>query len=394
MNVISIACILLTAFFAVGFLTVQNTNRDIQKELSKTLDVHFKAPMIPNKEDSNGPESISYLAVVDKDKTILATSEPSFVSLNETVYTSLVEKVDIHKTNGYFQLNGRYFAYKVQENAGKYKIAFLDINQQSDMLKQMMMAFGLVSVISLVVVVWFSNYFAGRAIAPIQSTFKKQQDFVSDASHELKTPLTIISTNVDAMLSSGEDTISNQRRWLDNIQDEVKRTTKLTNSLLYLSRSDEDYVKQHQIFDFSLVVEEVCLMMEVQAFEKQLQLEPNIAHHVQVNGQKELLEQVVVSLLENALKYSEANSTIHVQLQQDGKYANLRICNPSPTLPKEKTERLFERFYRADADRNSQTGGHGLRLSICQRIVEIHKGTIQAISVNDMFTIKIQLPHV
>lgn len=392
MNLLSIVCILLVAFFAVGFISIQNTSRDIDNELSMRLDVPRNMPDLKGKPKDEGPGNMTYLVLVNQKKEILSLDEPSFVSMSESVYSNLLEHVEIKDEDGYFQLDGRYFAYKLKAYGNNYLVAFLDINQQVGVITEMLIAFGLVSVVSIVVVALFSNYFAGRAIAPIQKNFKKQQDFVSDASHELKTPLTIISTNVDAILTSKDATVESQKKWLDNIQEELKRTTKLTNSLLYLTKIEDEHELQHQDFDFSRVVDEECLTFEVQAFEKELSVQTNIQEHVHISGNKDLLEQVVRSLLENALKYTSAGHTIQVDLHVDQKQVKLSISNPSPTIPTEKQSRLFERFYRVDDDRNSQTGGHGLGLSICLRIVEMHKGTMAIHSQNDIFTVQVILP--
>ena len=213
-----------------------------------------------------------------------------------------------------------------------------------------------------------------KMIQPVEEAFTKQQQFVWDASHELKTPLAVISANADVL--EGE---IGENEYLGYIQSEVKRTDSMVKNLLTLARMDRGTVGQDLAeMDLSEAVLGVLLPFESTVFEAGKTLESQIQENVRITGNEAMVQQLVVILLSNALKYSDEHGTIRVTLEKKNRGAELRVENTGKGIETKDLERIFDRFYRTDASRNSETGGEGLGLAIAKSIVEIHHGKIRA----------------
>ena len=169
----------------------------------------------------------------------------------------------------------------------------------------------------LIVIYFLSRYFANRSIAPVREAFEKQEkQFIGDASHELKTPLAIINTNADVLLANQEDTIANQAKWLHYIKLETERMTGLTNDLLYLTQMDDSRSTMiHAKFNMSDAVESIILPMDAVIFEKNISLDYNIEPNLTVHGNIEQIKQIILILLDNAVKYSGPKGAVNVTLQ-------------------------------------------------------------------------------
>ena len=216
-----------------------------------------------------------------------------------------------------------------------------------------------------------------RMVRPVEEAFVKQQQFVWDASHELKTPLAVISANADVLEGEIGD-----NEYLGYIRSEVKRTDSLVKNLLTLARMDRGTVS-HEMADLDLseTVQSVLLPFESTVFEAGKSLESDIQENVRCTGNEGMLQQMTVILLSNALKYSDEHGHIQVRLEKKGRGAELRVENTGKGIPEKDLERIFDRFYRTDASRNSETGGEGLGLAIARSIAEIHHGKIRAESI-------------
>ena len=206
--------------------------------------------------------------------------------------------------------------------------------------------------------------------------------FIADASHELKTPLTIINTNTDVLLSNSEDTIHNQSKWLHYIKSETERMTRLTNDLLYLTEMDDSRASMiYSKFNMSEAVENIILTMEAVIFEKHISLHYDIEPNLTVQGNNEQMKQVAMILLDNAVKYTNPKGTVTLTLKKQYNDVILSVTNTGEGIAAEHLTNIFDRFYRTDASRVRKQGGYGLGLAIAKSIVEQHKGKIYAKSV-------------
>lgn len=268
-------------------------------------------------------------------------------------------------------------------------IAYVDTGADSATLTQLIQNSLFIGIGTLLLFFIISIFIARWAVRPVERAWIQQKQFVGDASHELKTPLTVILSNVDMLLTHPE---KQEPRWAENIKAESVRMKRLTEELLSLARSED--TAQNYVFssvDFSYLVTESVLLFEPTAFECGKELEYHIAEHLSVMGHAGTLSQVVSILLDNAIKYALPDSTVHIALKQTGKQAKLLVSNKG-SIPAEQLPHLFERFYRGDASRQ-EDGGHGLGLAIAQNIVSLHHGKIWAESEDGdtLFTLLLPL---
>ena len=221
-----------------------------------------------------------------------------------------------------------------------------------------------------------SLFLARWLVKPVEESWKNQRQFVADASHELKTPITVLLADADILLSHPDDTIRERRQWVEHIRDEGLRMKGLVGDLLFLARGAAAGLERPQgKADLSGVCEGCVMSFEPVAFEAGLTLESSVAPGVSVTGSGEELRRLCAILLDNACKYGERGGTVTVTLA-GGDRAVLTVHNTGEPIPAQAQAHLFERFYRADAARNREQGGCGLGLAIAAAIVERHRGKI------------------
>jgi signal transduction histidine kinase len=288
---------------------------------------------------------------------------------------------------GNFKLEDSDWTFIVNPYLDGYRIVFLDITSQQSILKNLIYTFLVVAFVTLIAIFFISRFFANKSINPIKEAFDKQKQFIADASHELRTPLAVINTNVDVLLSNSDDTIKSQSKWLSYIKSEVERMTKLTSDLLYLTQMEYSDVKMiFSEFNLSDTVENVVLTMEAVIFENNAALNYNIEPNLMTQGNSEQIKQVVMILLDNALKYTTLPGTIDLILKKEHNSILLSVINTGKGIPPELLDKVFDRFYRLDKSRSRNSGGHGLGLSIAKAIISQHGGKIWASSVIDKST--------
>ena len=211
-----------------------------------------------------------------------------------------------------------------------------------------------------------------RMVRPVEEAFVRQKQFVSDASHELKTPLAVISANAEVL----EQEIG-QNEYLGYIRSEVRRTDTLVRNLLTLARMDrQEQGVEMKPFDLSHALLDVVLPFESTVYEAGKMLEYDIPDGVECNGNEEMIKQLAVILLSNALKYSDDGGQIRINLNARGRQREIRVFNTGNPIAPEDQEKIFDRFWRGDPAHGSETGGHGLGLAIARSIVDTHHGKI------------------
>ena len=279
------------------------------------------------------------------------------------------------KMNGY----GKYSRYRAVPAGDDLIYVFVNCKRKmrecSNFLKT-----SLISAILELIVVFFPVYFFSKAVVrPVQESADKQKAFITNAGHEIKTPLTIIDANTDVIeLTSGET------EWTKSIRNQIRRLTKLTEELVGLAKLQEieELPEQHKI-DLSALLLEACEQFETVAKMYGKELVWDLQDNLTVFGDEAMLERLFSILLDNAVKYADEKARISVNAKKNGKYIHIEVRNPAENMKKGKHMDLFERFYRADSSHNSTTGGHGIGLSNAQAIVELHKGKITAYSPAD-----------
>jgi signal transduction histidine kinase len=234
------------------------------------------------------------------------------------------------------------------------------------------------------------NYFAVKAILPVENAMEKQRRFVADASHELRTPLSILLSSVDMLNGKNEVMVLAQ-----SMKEEILNMRNLTNSLLTLARSDEEDVKR-VVFDLSEVSRTVIDAIRTAANEKNIEIIPSLEEGVLLSGDGEKIRQLVGILVDNAVKYSSENSAVRIDVTASHGIAKVVVTDQGKGIPEEHLERIFDRFYRVDKARSRQIGGYGLGLSIARNIAVSHEGEIKVESAEgkgSTFTVLLPLKN-
>lgn len=408
LNLITISVMMLIAFASIYLITYQNVYTDIDMDLHRISDFYRKSNENPNQQQPNfsnsqptykdkhpSERSVSFSLITDIQWNIVDAS--SIFDMDSEFYErAKAEAISQNKDIGNFKLNDNHWAYIVQPDHNGYMIVFFDITSQQGILVNLIYTFFIVALIMFIIIFFISIFFANRSINPVKEAFYKQKQFIADASHELKTPIAIINTNVDVLLSYGDDTINNQSKWLGYIKSESERMTKLTNDLLYLTQMDyTDMIMISSEFSLSEAVENVILTMEAVIFENNISLNYEIEPNLVIRGNNEQLKQVVMILLDNALKYTNAKGLVDITLKKRNNDVVLSVTNTGEGIPEEHLERIFDRFYRTDKSRARTCGGYGLGLAIAKAIIDQQKGRIYAKSIiNEYTTFFVELPLV
>lgn len=246
------------------------------------------------------------------------------------------------------------------------------LNDSKDASEKMLHIFFRTGVFSLVFFFVLAYIFASWAIRPVNKAFESQKQFIGDASHELKTPLTILSANTDILQSEiGEN------NWLISTKEEIKRMNLLVQDLLYLAKSDSDEIQNiMESFNFSKAITSMCLSFESVVFEDNKKLLLEIENDIYLNGDEAKIKQVIAILLDNAIKHTNDGGEIIVSLKMSNSKKHLIVYNTGEGISEKDIKKIFERFYRSDTSRARETGGTGLGLSIAKAIVEQNNGKI------------------
>jgi signal transduction histidine kinase len=273
------------------------------------------------------------------------------------------------------------------------RIVFLDITNSTRILRTLMFTLTFVGVGVLFALFWLSYRFALRAVQPIEESYIKQKRFIADASHELRTPLAIIGANVDAIETNSEESVESQKEWFDYIHAALNRTGKLIDDLLYLAKSEGLKNEDNLPFDLSEVCERVCASMEAVFYDNGVSMETDIEKNVIAVADSEKIAQVFYILLDNAGKYTPQGGKIGFTLNCINDRAVAHVTNSGDGIGAADLPKIFDRFYRTDASRSTETGGFGLGLSIAKTIVDRSGGTISAESKGGIttFTVKLKL---
>lgn len=283
------------------------------------------------------------------------------------------------------------FRYRFCAEGSDTRVIFLDCGRKLQSFHTFLYASIAMTMVGIVAVFFVIFFFAGRITAPIAQSYEKQKQFITNAGHELKTPLTIINANVDVLeMELGED-----NECLEDIQQQTRRLTALTNDLVMLARMEEGTSAMQMVdFPVSEVVSEAVMAFRTPAQTRQKVFIYNIQPDLSLYGDACAVEQLVNILMENALKYAPEGGVVRLDMVRMGKVIRLSVCNSTQTtIPAGQLDHVFERFYRPDVSRNSETGGHGIGLSVAQAIVAAHGGRIQAtVPAENTFQITVTLP--
>ena len=281
------------------------------------------------------------------------------------------------------------YRYLVKEQETGSIVVFLDCTRSLSSARSFLAISITISAVGYLLVGILLFLLSSRVVKPIAESYEKQRRFITDASHDLKTPITIIDADASVLeMDLGEN------EWLMDIQKQTRRLADLTNDLVLLSRMEEtDRALAMIEFPLSDLVSETASPYEALAISKGKSLVLDIAPMISYTGNEEALRKLLSLLLDNAMTYSLEQGTIRLSLKQEEHAVMLTVSNPCETISDSDVRHLFDRFYRTDQSRNSATGGHGIGLSVAKAIVLAHHGTITASTPDGQsLTFTIRLP--
>ncbi len=270
--------------------------------------------------------------------------------------------------------------------------SFRSLHDRNDTLSDLRRVFIVAAVVAALGAVGIGLWLSGRALAPIRRNLLAQEQFVADASHELRTPISIVQTSAELLLRHPDRPIGEELDVLEGIVEETARMTTLVHDLLDLSSVDQ-LPLQLSACDLSEIATETVRTMESAAAQVGITLRQNTAPQLRVNGDAAALGQVVRALVDNAIKYGGPGSEIVVTAQREGGDALLVVADDGPGIAAEDQERIFERFARVDKARSRGLGGSGLGLAIARAIVEKHHGSLgleSAPGAGTVFTVRLR----
>ena len=344
----------------------------------------LRAPL----DDITGTSYAIYCASVTADGVVMTSNESAVSMSPEVLAQAIREAISSDHSSG--RLNDLRVMYARVHTPSGYNVAFLDTglmdaNLESEIVSALLRLVGALAVL-LCIAVGFARY----VTRPVAEAWQQQQRFVADASHELKTPLTVILASADIMRQHPEKTVDEQRTWLDSIEDEGKRMKRLVEELLAAARAGEQEEGMaaapmaeaaRERVDVSELTEAACLQFEAVAFDKNIAFTWEVAPNLACMGTAESLERLVRILLDNAMKYAGPPGSAHVELAcaRHGQHVVLTVRNTGDPIDPEVLPHLFERFYRADASRTDGSS-FGLGLFIAQSIARTCKGEITVTS--------------
>ncbi len=322
------------------------------------------------------------IAVSYEGEILEIKNEPPTVHADADLERLAKQIIKDNKNNG----TENNLAFYKTDKGGYVLVTFMDntvMNEGAITLFRYTLIFGCVA---LVLFFFLSIFLARKIVNPLEESYQKQKQFISDAGHELKTPVSVVNANAELLSREIGD-----NRWLQNIQYENERMGMLVGQLLDLART-ENVIPQMEHIDFSRLVAGEALPFESVAFEKGLVLNCNITNGIGVEGNSTQLKQIVSVFLDNAIRHSKEQGEVYLSLTKEHGFAKLSVINKGDEIPEEHREHIFERFYRMDTARNSEDKHYGLGLAIAKAIATSHKGHIEVQCFDGFVEFRVQIP--
>ena len=341
----------------------------------------------PRRQSQELGYEIRYFSVLlDETGAVVETDTGQIAAVDEETAVDYAVQILAQDTQAGFLKDYRYL---ISQEGTDTRVIFLDCGASMVAFRSTLFTSLWVAAVGLAAVLFLILLFSRRLVRPLILGYEKQKRFITDAGHEIKTPIAIIQADSEVLaLESGEN------EWIQDIQHQIRRLSSLTNDLIYLSRMEEDQGREKFLpLSLSQVVTETAQAFQTMAKSQNKPFTIDVQPGLAMEGEEKALGQLVSVLLDNALKYAPEGGEIALTLARQGKYFRLTVENTAQGITKELLENLFDRFYRGDGSRNSSQGGYGIGLSIARAVVQTHRGKITASAKGeDKLLITVLLP--
>lgn len=372
------------------------TSNDSKEEINEKENVENKEQNTNvednEKQENNEPEpkifmdTILYTVLIDNNKNIIDVINHTPDSADNETIKQIAQDI-IDNSNGNDTKIGNLYFEKYSYSINQNSIIIIDNSIPQEKLISLLKTSIIIFVLLEIVIIYVSILITKWIIKPVEESFKKQKEFIADASHELKTPLSVIIANAEALENEPEE-----KKWLNNIKSEGERMNGLISDLLNMAEIENEKPQENfKEENLSKAVENVVLTFESLIFERNIQLNYKITENIKLECNGNQIKQVVAILIDNAIKHCEKEGKININLYKEKNNIILEVQNTGEEIPKEEQNKIFERFYRADKSRNRNENRYGLGLAIAKTIVEKHNGKIEVKSEKRLTTFKVVL---
>ncbi len=382
-SVVTVAVVLVSALVILALSTRSQMAQSSEARLYEALEGKLDKSELPG---SSGLPC--FVAEVYSGGTI-RLSGSSYYNLQDEEMVLHIVQAALEREDDSGVLGDYSLRYLRRIGVVSVRIAFTDCTMEQATMRSLLLRSGLVALAALAVLAGLSYCLAGLVVGPVKRAWQEQKQFVSDASHELKTPLTVILSSSE--LAAEEQDVQRTKQYVEGIHAESLRMKALVEDMLTLARTESGTRPETEAVDLSDTVLESVLAFEPVAFESGRELVYDIQPELTVMGSGVQLRRLTDILLDNAVKYAAEGTPIRLLLRQEGRCAALRVENRGETIPAEKLRHIFDRFYRADESRSGGEG-FGLGLAIAQSIAQSHGGSIGCASEEGVTRFIVTLP--
>ena len=381
-NMLLVSVVLIVVFVSLIVSTYENRRAETMQALKIAMErgfdpeQPFDKPVIggggPGAGKQDEPKfnsTLTFCVKLDAGGRVIDTYAKNATVTEETVAAAVEAVSGSEDDTGMINaLSLRWL--RVQTPMGT-KIAFADTEYETVVMRKLVISSLIIGALALVAFYFVSLFLSNVAIKPVEKSWEQQKRFVADASHELKTPLTIIFANTDILLAHRGDTVSGQLKWVENTREEASRMKRLVDDLLWLAKSDDARsLDERRDFSLSDVVLNCILQFESVAFDANVTFSSDVDEGILLCSSESRVRQLLGILLENACKYAGEGGRVSVSLKKAAEGAALTVNNTGAPIPSSDLPHIFERFYRSDRSRGRQTGGFGLGLAIAKTICD------------------------
>lgn len=386
--------ILVTSIIAIFFIAIDvsyaiylkaTDSQNLEKLYTVAFDVYFKDD---KPQDIPFGDNNFFTITIDKDNNL------TFIRGEENYSDFVIENKETLLANNQGQIG--YIFYEKKDAASfpqgatidanvKYVLVGIDRTIVANSNINSFVIISLILLVSLIVIYIIVNFLSARILKPIKDNLDKQKEFIADASHELKTPVTIINANATILKNENKD-----NKWIDNILDETKNMNGLIGDMISLAKVEEQKPVLEKE-DISSIITYITLSFEPVAFEQHINFVENIEENIELVCNEKDIQKIAKILLDNAIKYVSKNGNIEINLKKEKNQILLSVYNTGCTIEDKDREKVFDRFYRDDNSRNSeQTKGSGLGLAILKEICDKYHYSVSIDSkMNDFFRISV-----